>query len=194
MLRASQGRPGYIGRPNTSQPDKLTTVRIYDLRDESGQLRGFEIGNGLLQRGAVRRSIAEVPGARMIPLPTREERLDGEFCRFQVGQTEFVAFEPFNDKSRYWIGSKDGMATEATEALRLTFANFELAGWFRLARATGASLAAFGIAMMIAGWLALVPAATGTGFALFVGGGLVLVGLWIVANSGSIGLSLVRQR
>lgn len=75
-------------------------MRTYQLHDEMGRLRGFEVSS-LLGRRLTRRIAASVPGARITSSNLRADR----FCEFEVAGDRFAIEEPFGDNSRYWIGS-----------------------------------------------------------------------------------------
>jgi len=44
-----------------------------------------------------------------------------EFCEFEVDSEAFVAWEPFGDNSRYWIGPKDGKWNVQVDKVRAAF-------------------------------------------------------------------------
>ncbi len=61
----------------------------------------------MLGRRGVRRVVLRIPNARILSFRERAE----EFCEFELDGTKFVAWEPWNDNSRFWIGSKAAPAT-----------------------------------------------------------------------------------
>jgi hypothetical protein len=83
-------------------------MKIFDLRDKEGRLHAFEVHNTLLGRRGLLAVVKTIPGATITRKPLhllswfREE----EFCEFTIGDRLFVAWEPFGDSSRYWIGTK----------------------------------------------------------------------------------------
>lgn len=63
-----------------------------------------------------------IPEVRILRRPKlfsymREE----EFCEFEVDSEAFVAWEPFGDNSRYWIGPKDGKWNVQVDKVRAAF-------------------------------------------------------------------------
>jgi len=83
-------------------------VKVYELKNESGQVFAFEISKPVGGRRRVCSIVREIPGAKLTKTPRflssfREE----DFCEFEIGDVKFHAFEPFGDNSRYWIGPKD---------------------------------------------------------------------------------------
>lgn len=51
------------------------------------------------------RVASSIPGAVIVRQPQFLSSLREEvFCEFEVGGVRFVAWEPFGDNSRYWIG------------------------------------------------------------------------------------------
>lgn len=101
-------------------------MEIYDLRDEQGRLYAFEIPNHRIGRRGVCRVIGRIPGAEVLRRPKllswlREE----EFCEFRLGGVRFVAWEPYGDNSRYWIGPQTRTsAAPELSAIRAAFARF----------------------------------------------------------------------
>jgi hypothetical protein len=83
-------------------------MKVYELMDDSGRPFAFEIDNAGLGRRGVVRVVRSIPGAAVTRTPKllswfREE----QFCEFTVDGREFVAWEPYGDNSRYWIGPKE---------------------------------------------------------------------------------------
>lgn len=81
-------------------------MQIYEYRNHIGQLQSFEIENALIGRRGVVRVLSKIPEVKIVQPPKlllswfREE----EFCKFEIGGTQFLVEEPFGDNSRYWIG------------------------------------------------------------------------------------------
>lgn len=83
-------------------------MRVYDLKDDQGRVFAFEVPNLLLGRRGLARVVKSIPGARLIRAPVllswfREE----EFCEWELDGVRFVAWEPFGDNNRYWVGPTD---------------------------------------------------------------------------------------
>lgn len=80
-------------------------MKVYDLLDEQGRVFAFEVSKFLLSRKRLSAIVRRMPGVQMIRMPrlfSREE----EFCEFAVDAQEFVAWEPWGDSSRFWIGPR----------------------------------------------------------------------------------------
>ncbi len=92
-------------------------MRVHDLRDVEGRPFGFEVSNIMLGRRGVRRVVLRIPNARILSF----RRWAEEFCEFELEGTKFVVWEPWNDNSRYWIGSKPPVPTAELLKVREAF-------------------------------------------------------------------------
>ncbi len=97
-------------------------MKTYDLRDSEGRIYAFEVSNVLLGRRGVCRVVRSIPGAKLTRMPRllswcREE----EFCAFTVDGETFVAWEPFGDNGRYWIGPKSARWCPQIEVVKAAF-------------------------------------------------------------------------
>ena len=92
-------------------------MRVYDLKDAGGRVFAFEVSNFMLGRRGVRRVVRRIPNARVLSFRGRAE----EFCEFEVEGTKFVAWEPWNDNSLYWIGPKPPEPTPHLSKVREAF-------------------------------------------------------------------------
>jgi hypothetical protein len=83
-------------------------MRTRELRNDAGQLTGFEISNLLITRGGVERVVKRVPGVS-ITKSTRAWRWSAEddFVHFVLNGHVFFAIEPFGDNDCYWIVAED---------------------------------------------------------------------------------------
>ena len=82
-------------------------MKTYDLKDDEGRVFAFEIPNLLVSRRGVCKIVRGIPGVSLIKEPRRWRlSADDEFCEFELEGVRFVAWEPFGDNSRYWIGPK----------------------------------------------------------------------------------------
>jgi len=95
-------------------------MKSYDIKMPDGTLFAFEVERGftLTRRGLVSK-LRKISGINIV----REPKLfacfdDDEFCEFFMNGVEFVAFEPFGDSSRFWLGPKDREVHEETEELK----------------------------------------------------------------------------
>ena len=82
-------------------------MKIFELENESGEVFAFEVRNTLLSRKKAIRIIEALPGAKVVEKPKNLSLNNKEeFCLFEFKGAFFVIWEPWNDNSRYWIGSK----------------------------------------------------------------------------------------
>jgi hypothetical protein len=83
-------------------------MKTFDLYDKDGRLHAFEVNNALLGRRGLLAVVKRIPGATIIrrPLPLFSWFREEVFCEFSIGDRKFVAWEPFGDSSRYWIGTE----------------------------------------------------------------------------------------
>ena len=85
-------------------------MKTYDLKDKDGRVFAFEVSNFLLTRGGLCCLISRVSGCRVTRRPTPFMRWaaqeDEQFCEFEVDGVLFVAWEPWGDNSRFWVGPK----------------------------------------------------------------------------------------
>jgi hypothetical protein len=98
-------------------------MHIYDFRDKQGRAFAFEIDNLLVSRNTVAEIVRSIAGARVL----RQSRSwwgPDVFCEFEVGGTQFHAWEPWGDSSRYWIGPEPPQFSEQTAIVRAAFAAY----------------------------------------------------------------------
>lgn len=80
-------------------------MKIYPIKDKEGRVFAFEVDGFLLDRRRVCRILRSIPGVKMLRSPGSLSRSrEDEFCEFEISGQRFVAWEPFGDSSRYWIG------------------------------------------------------------------------------------------
>lgn len=123
------GRLTRAGSRRRASPPRLirhvsqTDVKTYGVKDEEGRVVAFEVPNFLVGRRGVCRIVRTISGVRLIKEPRRWRLVaDDEFCEFEVEGVRFVAFEPFGDSSRYWIGPKPPGWVAGLERVREAFA------------------------------------------------------------------------
>ena len=122
-------------------------MKTYDLLDEGGRLCAFEVSVSETDRRGICRVVESIPGAKLTRKPKlfswfREE----EFCEFEVDGEKYVAWEPYGDNSRYWIGPDPARWLPQTQRVR---DSFDAIGASRLFRWLGFILGAFLIAVGI---------------------------------------------
>ena len=124
-------------------------METYELLDEDGRLFAFEVNNAGLGRNGVCRVVETIPGAQVIRRPKflswfREE----VFCEFLVDGKTFVAWEPFGDNSRYWIGPEPTEPLTQIRSVRDAFdAHQESRLFRRVGFVVGAVMVAVGLMM-----------------------------------------------
>jgi hypothetical protein len=99
-------------------------MKVYDLRDEHGRVFAFEVPNFLLRRRGLARIVNSIPGVRLLRVPAPFSWFgEEEFCEWELDGVKFVAWEPFGDNSRYWVGPADSPAWHPQiETVRRAFA------------------------------------------------------------------------
>ena len=98
-------------------------MKIYDLHDAGGRVYAFEVSNLLLSRDGVVKVASSIPGAVVTRRRAGSWFTDkDEFCEFIVNGQPFVAWEPFGDNSRYWIGPTPPAWCEQVSVVREAFA------------------------------------------------------------------------
>jgi hypothetical protein len=108
-------------------------MKVYDLIDKEGRVFAFEVNNTFFGRMKLCKLVRSIPETQIIKAQShRSFRFKGEdeFCEFEIHGQKFVAWEPFGDNSRYWIGSKSRMWCEQVAIVRSAFANHKLFGFF----------------------------------------------------------------
>ena len=107
-------------------------MKTFELLDEEDRMFAFEVNNAGLGRKGVCRVVDTIPGAQIIRRPKflswfRED----VFCEFLVDGRTFVAWEPFGDNSRYWIGPEPTEWLPQTQSIRDAFEAFRESRFFR---------------------------------------------------------------
>jgi hypothetical protein len=92
-------------------------MRIFDLKDPDGRVFAFEVSSLMLGRRGVPRVVRTVPGAVVKAFHGMRE----EFCEFELDGVLFVAWEPWNDSSRFWIGTRPPRWVPQLEPVRQAF-------------------------------------------------------------------------
>ena len=98
-------------------------MEVSDIVDPEKRVLAFEVSKGLtLDRRRVVKVVEAIHGVTITRRPKLIESLDHEeFCEFTLDGAEFVAWEPFNDSDRYWIGPKSHQWTEVIDRVRDAF-------------------------------------------------------------------------
>jgi len=84
-------------------------MKTHGIKDASGKEFAFEVDNFHLSRKALCRLVAGIPGCTVTRKPSRfrwSHEDEDEFCAFELEGIRFVAWEPWGDNSRYWVGPK----------------------------------------------------------------------------------------
>ena len=143
-------------------------MRVHDLTDDQGTTFAFAISNALVSRRGVCRVIAAVPGVRFLRTPTVWAiHTRDDFCEFAVGDTRFIALEPYGDSDRYWIGPETRGQTEGLMAVRSAFQSHHPVRAIFTRWSMAWSLVVLGIIAMLsapgssAWWLGVTVAALG---------------------------------
>jgi hypothetical protein len=86
-------------------------MRTHDITDTDGRVVAFEVSNFHLGRRSLGRFVSRIPGCVLVRGPRRFSFDDDQFCEFELDGVRFVAWEPFGDNSRFWVGPKVDEAT-----------------------------------------------------------------------------------
>ncbi|MDH4554504.1 hypothetical protein E8F11_04795 [Pseudomonas sp. BN417] len=81
-------------------------MRTFPIKNAVGITYAFEIENVYIPAGDVASTLARADGVSGT-LPRRPSRSDQYLVSFQFRGHDCVVWEPFGDKSRYWIGPKE---------------------------------------------------------------------------------------
>jgi hypothetical protein len=101
-------------------------MKLYELLDSAGRVFAFEIENAFISRESVVRVAISIPGTVITHRPRllswfREE----QFCEFLLQGQLFVAWEPFGNNSRYWIGPEPPEWCPQVDTVRNAFLQFQ---------------------------------------------------------------------
>ncbi|MGH7953155.1 MAG: hypothetical protein ACREFE_14740 [Limisphaerales bacterium] len=108
-------------------------MKIHDIKDEEGRIFAFEVNNLFFTRKGLCRFIRSIPEVKILKAPGFRSFFKGEdeFCEFEIQGHKFVAWEPWNDNSCYWIGPNPPNWCEQVEIVRNAFANHKLFSFLR---------------------------------------------------------------
>lgn len=95
-------------------------MRTFDIKNENGDLIGFEVRNLFIGRNKVAKTIASIAGSEIL---VRPRLFDGAevFCEFRLEGENFIIEEPFGDNSRYLITHKNGVKVEQLNIVKNVF-------------------------------------------------------------------------
>jgi hypothetical protein len=121
-IACSPRRNGARGRP-LNWVVSHQKMRTRELRNNAGQLTGFEISNAVITRNGVQRVVKRIPGVS-ITKETHSWRItaDDDFLHFVLNERRFIAEEPFGDSDCYCIMA--GAAPDAPE-IQIVIREFE---------------------------------------------------------------------
>src|SRR5262249_556173 len=84
------------------------------IKGDDGKDSAFEVGNFHLGRRGLCRLVSRIPGCVVVRKPSRFRwslEDEEEFCEFELDGVRFVAWEPYGDNSRDWVGPKSPEGT-----------------------------------------------------------------------------------
>jgi hypothetical protein len=151
-------------------------MTVYDLHDEQGRLRAFEIDNASISRSGVIRVLKSIPGLvvnRSHPWYRRN------FCDFELGGSTFRASDPSDERSRFLLSPSSAGYSQQIDIVKSAFLRHSPPRWIPTTRVLS-------YVLMMSGALGftLPPvverSAPGTGMVMFLSGGLILVGLLLM--------------
>jgi hypothetical protein len=161
-------------------------MKVYDLQDGQGRLRAFEIDKASISRGRVVRILESVPGLTVKRLYSWYRKT---ICDFELGGSTFRASEDAYERSRYLLGPSPDGYSQQIDLVKSAFLRHNTPRWIPTIRVVSASslgLGALGLVLLLAG-----PSLPGIDALGFLSGGLVLVGILLMAfnsrRAGSVG-------
>ena len=89
-------------------------VKTHGIKSDDGKEFAFEVDNFHLGRAGLCRLVSLIPGCVVVRKPSRFRwsfEDEEEFCEFELDGVRFVAWEPYGDNSRYWVGPKSPAGT-----------------------------------------------------------------------------------
>ncbi len=84
-------------------------MKTYGIKGHDGKEFAFEVDNFHLGRPGLCRLVSRIPGCIVVRKPSRFRwsfEDEEEFCEFELEGVRFVAWEPYGDNGRYWVGPK----------------------------------------------------------------------------------------
>ena len=104
-------------------------MKVFDIADDQGRVFAFEVVN--FGRHRVAKFLERTPGVKVI----RKQKhfaatSEAVFCEFEFRGQRFLVEEPWNDSSRYWIGTDPPEWCSQLEAVRAAFAQHK--AWWLL--------------------------------------------------------------
>jgi hypothetical protein len=79
-------------------------MHTHPIRNSSGHLLAFEVGNTLIGPATFGRIMESKLGARIIPKPWKKFKNADVRLGFELRGDQFIVVEPYGDNSRYWVG------------------------------------------------------------------------------------------
>ena len=152
-------------------------MKVYDLQDGQGRLRAFEIDNTSISRGGVIRILESVPGLSVKRLHPWYRKT---ICDFELGGAMFRVSEPEDERSRFLLGPVSDGYSHHLDLVKNAFLRHSAPRWIPTLRVVSSSslgLGATGIMLS----LALQPRLPGIDVFDLASGGLVLVGVLLLA-------------
>ncbi len=121
-------------------------MRVYEIRTDTGALHAIEVENIWVSRWAVARVVRALPGCTVTRWPRRWSLWsDDEFCAFEINGVKFVAWEPFGDNSRFWIGPEEPGHPEETLLVRDAFVRLWRPEWVSAMFLVGVGILGFSL-------------------------------------------------
>lgn len=89
-------------------------MKIFEGKDERGNLAYFEIPNTFFGRTDFIKAIKKLGGAKIISITKH----DDIFCIFEFGSKVFEIMEPFGDSSRFHISEKIARSSQELKTIK----------------------------------------------------------------------------
>jgi len=95
-------------------------MKIFDGKDEQGNLSYFEISNTFFGRRSAIEAIKKLSGVEIISIT----KYDDIFCVFEFGSKVFEIMEPFGDNSRFHISEEIAQSSQELVTIKEYFSTY----------------------------------------------------------------------
>lgn len=99
------------------------SMKTYTLKNDDGEITGFEIPNSFISSKSIARFIEKATGSEIISVRKMFSPSDVH-VNFVYENIEFEVCEPFGDNSRLWVYPKDKLKSKAIQSLKRKVSEF----------------------------------------------------------------------
>lgn len=100
------------------------------MRDDRGDITGFEISNLTIGRNGVVRILKRIPSVTITKEPKAWRPVHDDFVHFKINGHNFKVIEPFGDNDCYWFVAEHEAGRPELETIRQVFAARRFLGLF----------------------------------------------------------------